>query len=115
CRSTWRSRSSWAIGAPCSGRTGGSGSTSTTACAGSRERRMKGIDRRRFAVGLLGGAALPAFAALDASPNAAADASADTVGRNILRIAFEAAETGFDPARISDLYSSRVTSHIFEG
>jgi len=68
---------------------------------------VNGIDRRRFTAGLFGGAALPAFAA-DEAP-------ADSAGRNILRIAFEAAETGFDPARISDLYSSRVTSHIFEG
>jgi ABC-type transport system substrate-binding protein len=32
----------------------------------------------------------------------------------VLRYAFPAAETGFDPARISDLYSRIVTSHIFE-
>ena len=33
----------------------------------------------------------------------------------VLRYAFVAAETGFDPARISDLYSRTVTGHIFEG
>ncbi len=33
----------------------------------------------------------------------------------VLRIAFRAAETGFDPARINDLYSRTVTPHIFEG
>ncbi len=33
---------------------------------------------------------------------------------NILRVAFEAAETGFDPAQVSDLYSARVNAHIFE-
>ena len=33
----------------------------------------------------------------------------------VLRYAFPTAETGFDPARIVDLYSRIVTSHIFEG
>lgn len=32
----------------------------------------------------------------------------------VLRYAFPAAETGFDPVQISDLYSRIVTSHIFE-
>jgi ABC-type transport system substrate-binding protein len=32
----------------------------------------------------------------------------------VLRYAFPAAETGFDPVQISDLYSRTVTSHIFE-
>ncbi|MCD0421028.1 ABC transporter substrate-binding protein [Rubrivivax sp. JA1024] len=35
-------------------------------------------------------------------------------GRKILRVAFTTAETGFDPAQISDLYSRTVTPHIFE-
>ena len=33
----------------------------------------------------------------------------------VLRYAFPAAETGFDPARIVDLYSRIITAHIFEG
>ena len=33
----------------------------------------------------------------------------------VLRYAFPIAETGFDPARVVDLYSRIVTSHIFEG
>lgn len=33
----------------------------------------------------------------------------------VLRYAFRVAETGFDPARISDLYSRIITAHIFEG
>ena len=33
----------------------------------------------------------------------------------VVRYAFLSAETSFDPARISDLYSRIVTSHIFEG
>jgi ABC-type transport system substrate-binding protein len=32
----------------------------------------------------------------------------------VLRLAFPVAETGFDPAQISDLYSSTITGHIFE-
>ena len=32
----------------------------------------------------------------------------------VLRVAFNAAETGFDPAKISDIYSRTVTPHIFE-
>ncbi len=35
-------------------------------------------------------------------------------GRKVLRYAFPVAETGFDPARVSDQYSRIVTSHVFE-
>ncbi len=63
------------------------------------------IDRRTWSAALLGTLALPA------AGRAAEDASG---GGNILRVPFEAAETGFDPAQISDLYSARVTAHIFE-
>ena len=34
--------------------------------------------------------------------------------KKVLRYAFRVAETGFDPAQISDLYSRTVTPHIFE-
>ena len=34
--------------------------------------------------------------------------------RKVLRLLFSSAETSFDPARISDLYSRAVTAHIFE-
>ncbi|BAL98012.1 ABC transporter substrate-binding protein [Rubrivivax gelatinosus] len=43
----------------------------------------------------------------------AAEPAADG-GRKILRVAFTTAETGFDPAQLSDLYSRTVTPHIFE-
>ena len=33
----------------------------------------------------------------------------------VLRYAFRVAETGFDPAKISDLYSRMITAHMFEG
>ena len=63
-----------------------------------------GLDRRRWLAATLGAAALPA---------AAAGPSQDAHAR-ILRVIFPAAETGFDPAQISDLYSRTVTPHIFE-
>lgn len=40
--------------------------------------------------------------------------SRDGTGRKVLRYAFNIAETGFDPAQISDLYSRIVTGHIFD-
>jgi ABC-type transport system substrate-binding protein len=43
-----------------------------------------------------------------AAPAAAQD-------RKVLHLAFRSAETGFDPAMISDIYSRTVTPHIFEG
>ena len=66
------------------------------------------IDRRTWsaaALGSLGALALPALAR---------GASPEGGGGNVLRVPFESAETGFDPAQISDLYSARVTAHIFE-
>ncbi|MDQ6685498.1 MAG: ABC transporter substrate-binding protein, partial [Pseudomonadota bacterium] len=64
--------------------------------------------RRRSLIGAslaLGGVEATRASAADAPPAAAP---------KILRYPFVAAETGFDPARISDLYSSVVTAHIFE-
>ena len=68
-------------------------------------------DRRRFAAaaaaaGLLGSAGI--------WPAARAEGGDTDAGANVLRILFEAAETGFDPAAAGDLYSQRVVSHIFE-
>ena len=63
------------------------------------------IDRRTWSAAMLGGLALPAWAADDESA---------VTRSNILRVPFESAETGFDPAQIADLYSARVTAHIFE-
>ena len=63
------------------------------------------LDRRRWtaaALGAIGALALPAARAADA------DAA------NILRVALESPETGFDPAQVSDIYSLRVAAHIFE-
>ena len=54
-------------------------------------------------------AALAACAALIAPAGAADPAPVKT-----LRYAFMVAETGFDPVRLSDIYSRAVTAHIFE-
>ena len=56
---------------------------------------------------LLGVGGATSFA--DAAPREETPAAA-----KVLRYAFVIAETGFDPARISDLYSRTVTAHMFE-
>lgn len=57
-----------------------------------------------LAAGLLAGAAA-----------AVAQTAAPAQPQKVLRYAFNAGETGFDPAKIVDLYSRIVTAHIFEG
>ncbi len=42
------------------------------------------------------------------------DDGAKVPTRKVLRLVFESAETSFDPAKISDIYSRVITSHIFE-
>ncbi|MEO7246344.1 MAG: ABC transporter substrate-binding protein [Rubrivivax sp.] len=59
-------------------------------------------------------AALLSYTALGALPAAVAATADATAPRKVLQIAFRSAETGFDPARLSDLYSRTVTPHIFE-
>lgn len=50
-----------------------------------------------------------------ALPHAAARAAAAPAGgTRVLRCCFPVAETGFDPAQVSDIYSLTVTAHIFE-
>ena len=61
---------------------------------------------RRFVTLVRSFAAVAALAAASAAP--AADLS------KVYRIAFPTAETGFDPARVSDLYSNTVNEAIFE-
>jgi ABC-type transport system substrate-binding protein len=66
----------------------------------------------RVAALLLAGAvltgALPALAAEPAAPASAASAP------KVLRYAFRVAETGFDPASVTDLYSAIIIANIFE-
>ncbi|HSB25433.1 MAG TPA: ABC transporter substrate-binding protein [Burkholderiaceae bacterium] len=63
--------------------------------------------RRRLVQGALAAAALPAVQPSQAQ-------AAEVPQRKVLRLLFSSAETSFDPARISDLYSRAVTMHIFE-
>ena len=53
------------------------------------------------------------FAAGAATPSAPADAP-PSAGPKVFRYAFVIAETGFDPAQVSDLYSRTVVANIFE-
>src|SRR5512145_2404588 len=66
--------------------------------------------RRRDTLALGAAAMLPADALAQPSPATGNAARA----AKVLRVAFPVAETGFDPARIVDLYSRTVTPHIFE-
>ena len=63
------------------------------------------IDRRTWTSGMLGAIALP---------RARAAASEGNSSGNILHAPFLVAETGFDAAQVSDLYSATVIAHIFE-
>jgi len=65
---------------------------------------------------LLGPLAVAATAAAASATTAAGPSLAwgAAATRKVLRVAFQISETGFDPARISDLYSVTVTAHIFE-
>ena len=59
--------------------------------------------------------ALPgSFGAAPASGSTQADQGAATSAPKVLRLALNAAETGFDPAQISDLYSSTIAANIFD-
>ncbi len=69
--------------------------------------------KRRDAIG----AAVGLFAATGvkaADESVRAAASAPGTPQKVMRYAFVAAETSFDGARISDLYSRIVTAHVFE-
>ncbi|MEP7300691.1 MAG: ABC transporter substrate-binding protein [Caldimonas sp.] len=51
---------------------------------------------------------------LAAAADEKAPGAAGTAGQKVLHYAFVAAETGFDPSKINDLYSRVVTAHVFE-
>ncbi len=63
-----------------------------------------------LAAGLVSGVA----GAWPAGAHAQASAPSGAGGDKVLRYAFPIAETGFDPAQVSDLYSRIVTNHIFD-
>ncbi|HEY1396355.1 ABC transporter substrate-binding protein [Roseateles sp.] len=76
------------------------------------------MPRARFLSSILRGAVLASALAaaglngVTAAPAASATAAAEP---KVLRYAFRVAETGFDPAKITDLYSRMITPHMFEG
>eukprot|EP01036_Dinobryon_divergens_P008168 gene8168-10915_t len=59
------------------------------------------------------GALLPVARSAAPASNSAPAAAASP--QKVLRYAFKIAETSFDPAQVSDLYSRIITPHIFEG
>ena len=69
---------------------------------------MRRRELTRAMAGAWAAGVLPSFGA---QPDVAAT-RAD--GEKVLRYAFPVAETGFDPAQISDIYSRIVTAHIFD-
>jgi ABC-type transport system substrate-binding protein len=66
--------------------------------------------KRRDTLALAGAWALPGLEAW------AADGKIETArdGSKVLRVVFTAAETGFDPPRLSDIFSRTVTGHLFD-
>ncbi len=76
------------------------------------------MNRRTAQGGLRAGLVLALLAAglsVAAGPVAAAPAGEVAASARVLRYSFPVAETGFDPARINDLYSRTVTGHIYDG
>lgn len=65
-------------------------------------------------VPLFAAAALAAAMPALAQPGAAAPPAPAASAAKVLRYAFRIAETGFDPAQISDLYSRTIAANIFE-
>jgi ABC-type transport system substrate-binding protein len=59
--------------------------------------------------------ALLVLAAAALLASAVAHAQNPDNGKKVLRLAFARSETGFDPVKLTDLYSRNVTPHIFEG
>ncbi|MGZ9074532.1 MAG: ABC transporter substrate-binding protein, partial [Burkholderiaceae bacterium] len=58
---------------------------------------------------------LTAGAALAATPQTQArSARAQSPTPKTLRVCFQTAETGFDPAQTQDYYSNQIISHIFD-
>jgi ABC-type transport system substrate-binding protein len=70
--------------------------------------------RRRLIKGALAAAAIGPQAGVLQAAETATKGATPTAAKKVLRVAFNAAESNFDPARISDIYSRTVTSHIFE-
>jgi len=76
------------------------------------------VTRRTALRAALAAAWLAVAAGIAPATGPAADApgapGAPTAGKKVFRYAFRIAEAGFDPAKVSDLYSRTITPHIFE-
>ena len=72
---------------------------------------------RRAAIAVVLGCAVVGAAAAGepGAPGDAMPAHQAGAAKKVLRVAFNTAETSFDPVQISDLYSRTITPHIFEG
>jgi ABC-type transport system substrate-binding protein len=69
------------------------------------------VKRRELLAGAAAAGPWPAFAA---TATARAGGGGSSSGEKVFRYAFNFAETGFDPPRVSDQSSIRVLAHIFE-
>ena len=80
-----------------------------------RARRFPSILRGASLAAALALAGVNAGHAADGARAGAPAASAAASAPQVLRYAFRVAETGFDPAKITDIYSRSITPHVFEG
>ena len=80
-----------------------------------RARRFPSILRGASLAAALALAGVNAGHAADGARAGAPAASASASAPKVLRYAFRVAETGFDPAKITDIYSRSITPHVFEG
>ena len=80
-----------------------------------RARRFPSIMRGASLAAALALAGVNAGHAADGARAGAPAASASASAPKVLRYAFRVAETGFDPAKITDIYSRSITPHVFEG
>ncbi|MDR2710070.1 MAG: ABC transporter substrate-binding protein [Burkholderiales bacterium] len=86
-------------------------------CVAKLTGKEKGLQKRLYSGGLKRGVALWFIAASALSCFSTAALSQDaskTAPLKVLRMAFSTAETGFDPPRVSDLYSNTINEAIFE-
>ncbi len=72
------------------------------------------LARQAVLVAAVLGACVAGAWAQSATPASTSTPSGAAASPKVLRYAFPIAETGFDPARIVDLYSRIITAHIFE-
>ncbi len=70
---------------------------------------------RPVVLAVCGAALWPLAAFAQTAPSSAPESATQGAPKKVYRYSFNTAESGFDPAQISDVYSRTVTPHIFEG